>query len=151
MLLLLADRPNEQLQAPYPRCDLQTPKKVLFPSERPVEDWWAGRGFPKHGHSWDFCSSWAPAWHPQSIPIVTAATTCLCIPHRLGVNAINLAGLFPRLQGRRVPAALKKLPWRGKPQAGPGPSDGSQRQVLAAPLGRCRSSQAHTDFPQECI
>lgn len=135
VLLLLADRPNEQLQAPYPRCDLQTAKKVLFPSKRPAEDGWAGRGFPKHGHSWDFCYSWAPAWHPQSIPIVTAATTCFCIPHRLGVDVINLAGLFPRLQRRRVPAALKKRPWRGKPQARPVPSDRSPAAGTGSPFG----------------
>ena len=46
MLLLLAEKPNEKLQAPYPKHDLQTPKKVLFSSKRPMEDRWPAEAFP---------------------------------------------------------------------------------------------------------
>lgn len=95
-------------------------------------------GWQRLSQAWTqlgFLLQLGPGLAPPNIPIVTAATTCLCIPHRLGVDAISLAGLFPRLQGRRVPTALKKLPWRGKPQAGPGPSEGSPAAGAGSPFG----------------
>lgn len=55
-------------QASYPNYDLRLSNKVLFSSRAAHGGQWAGRGFPKHKHHWDFSCGWVTAWWPQTSP-----------------------------------------------------------------------------------